>query len=377
MGRDFLVADALMVKFRSLVTAAAFLLVACGLVAVGSFMAARKIQSSEIIVLADSPFNGQSLVTAELPTAPDVKRSASLVFVGDIMLDRHVLERINQTKDDTYPFHKIMTDARFTSADVQIANLEGPITNVRRPPVKSIDFAFDPRFAVVLRQIGFDAVSQANNHTFDQGRAGQEDSRHFLQDAGIEVFGDELEENNASLATLFVHGRRVSLVGFNSVSDMVDRKSAADVMNKARQDADSVVVFMHWGEEYRDHPTRSQEEFGRWLIDNGASIVIGGHPHWTEGIALYKGKPIVYSLGNFVFDQDWSKETMQGLAVKVLLSDEETQIELNPIQIDKSQPHFVDGAEREDRLREIASLSDTALTSQILQGHIILPFSQP
>lgn len=364
-----------MAKFRSLVTAAAFLFVACGLMAVGSFMAARQIQSSEIVALADSTFNNQSFFTAELPAAPDATRSASFVFVGDLMLDRYVLERINQAGDDAYPFQQIMHDARFTAADAQIANLEGPLTGVRRPPVKSIDFAFDPRFAVVLRQIGFDAVSQANNHTLDQGRAGQEDSRRFLQAAGIEVFGDELEEGNTSLAALMVNGRRISLVGFNSVSDKVDGKSAADVMQKARQTADSVVVFMHWGEEYRSRPTRSQEEFGRWLIDNGASIVIGSHPHWTGGIAVYKGKPIVYSLGNFVFDQNWSKETMQGLAIKVLLSDKETQIELNPVQIDKSRPHFVDGTEREKRLREIAALSDPSLTGQILQGRITLPFT--
>lgn len=375
MGCAFLVAYAFMAKFRFVAATSVVAFAATGLISLVGYTAARKIQSPKVAIPIDSSIKSESLITEELPKAPAATRSATLVFVGDVMLDRHVLERIEQAKDDTYPFQKIMRDSRFTAADARIANLEGPLTSIRRPPIKSIDFAFDPRFAEVLKQIGFDAVSQANNHTLDQGRAGQEDSSDTLRSAGIETFGDETREDDSSLTTLLIHNRRIVIIGFNSVSDKVDLNNAALVMQKAREAADTVIVFMHWGEEYHDKPTKAQKEFGRWLIDNGAAIVIGGHPHWMQGIDVYKDRPIVYSLGNFIFDQYWSEETQQGLAVKVLLSDDEMRIELNPVHIDKSRPRFLDGKERDDRLLRLSSISDPSLTTQILQGQIIIPTS--
>lgn len=308
---------------------------------------------------------------------PEAKKDStdevSLFFGGDVMLDRNVANRIKLFKDDRYPFLKIMDDQRF-EADLQVINLEGPVTDLRRAPIKSIDFMFDPRFIPVLKEIGFDVISQANNHTLDQGRIGANDSRQRLIAAGLNVFGDESLDDDAAMTTTTVKGKRFAFVGFNTTSNPIDDGQAVLVMKRAREESDVLIAFMHWGEEYRSQPTHDQTDRARWLIDNGADIVIGGHPHWVESISSYKGKPIFYSLGNFVFDQDWSEETKQGLALKIHLKESEVSFDLWPIQIYNSQPYFVEDAVLKRRLADLAAISDSSLAESIKLGQISFPF---
>lgn len=312
-------------------------------------------------------------ILSTFPEAITRTEPVRLLFVGDVMLDRTVAARIRSAGDDRYPFFKIVDDERFTDADLQILNLEGPVTDRRRSPEKEIDFLFDPRFVKVLTDVGFDAASQANNHALDQGRVGADDSRARLLEGGLIAFGDEIRDDEVALATTTVRGRRLAFVGFNTVTSPMDEETAEATMKLARRSADTVIVFMHWGEEYRSRPLKKEEDRARWLIDRGADMIIGAHPHWVQSISLYKGKPIFYSLGNFVFDQDWSLETKQGLAVRAVVSDTELAFDLYPIQIDKSQPSFVAGEELAKRLRELAVVSDPSLTHQIQQGRVLFP----
>ncbi|MFA5935847.1 MAG: CapA family protein [Patescibacteria group bacterium] len=309
-----------------------------------------------------------------LPVSPSRVESVSLFMGGDVMLDRTVATRITRSGNDAYAFAKIASDARFTDPDLRVLNLEGPVTARRAPPEKEIDFQFDPRFASMLRELGVNAVSQANNHALDQGRAGAEESRRHLRDANIVVFGDEVREDPVlSFATTSVRGRMLAFVGFNETSDRIDDDAAEIVMTEARRVGDTVIVFMHWGEEYRNRPTKNQEVRARWLIDHGADIVIGAHPHWVQGISMYRGRPIIYSLGNLVFDQDWSVETRRGLTLGLRIADTGIAVDLYPVQIDLSQPRFVEGTERDERLNELAAVSDAALLSQIIRGEVFFP----
>ncbi|MCI0478994.1 CapA family protein [Candidatus Uhrbacteria bacterium] len=309
-----------------------------------------------------------------LPMSAKRVDTASIVLVGDVMLDRNVAARIRRAGDDAYPFRKMRDDPRFTEADLRVLNLEGPVTTRRAAPDKGeVDFMFDPRFVQVLKDVGFDAASQANNHTLDQGRAGADDSRKRLLAGGLLAFGDQSDEGAVAVATTTVRGRRIALVGFDETSAKLDEAAASTTLALARRSADTVIAVMHWGAEYQDTPLRSVQERAHWLIDRGVDVVVGGHPHWAQGISVYKGKPILWSLGNFVFDQDWSVKTKQGLTVRLTVSDVETAIELNPVQIDASQPRFLDGTERDARLRDLASISDASLTHQILQGRVVVP----
>lgn len=342
------------------------------LLALLAFGAAQKIAARQ-----SAPARGAvSVPAAVAPPAPPAApqpADVKLFFAGDVMLDRNVAARIAKAKDDLYPFRAISGNIRFTEADRRVINVEGPVTNRRRPPEKSIDFMFAPQFAGVLRQAGFDIASQANNHALDQGRAGAEDSRTRLSAAGLLVFGDESRDGDEALATTTVREQRLAFVGFSEVSDSLDETAAEKVIKRARGEAETVIAYMHWGEEYRNRPTKAQEARARWLINHGVDVVIGGHPHWVQGISSYKGKPIVYSLGNFVFDQDWSAETNQGLAVTLKISTGGYTLDLHPVQIMQSRPRFLEGAELKKRLASLSAVSDPSLREQVAAGRIFFP----
>ena len=291
-----------------------------------------------------------------------------LVFVGDIMLDRNVKERTRASKDPSYAFRELPV-GWFDSFDYAVANLEGALTDKRRSPEKSIDFQFDPSVVPVLKEQGIDAFSQANNHALDQGTLGYLDSTRRLREADFLVFGHQVQDDAISLATTTVQGRRLAFLGFNTTDNPLDRAAASTTIALAKQQADTVIVMMHWGTEYRDRPDASSIELAHWLIDQGVDIVIGGHPHWVQGISSYKDKPIVWSLGNFIFDQDWSAQTRQGLAVEIGIGQGIT-IKPIPLQINMSQPHIVEGEERTKRLEALVKISDQELAEQIRSGMV-------
>lgn len=365
-------------RHRHVWGAITMLLVSSVVLACGATLATARLfvraQQEVRIAEASDEAPVRQLLSGRLPESALRSAVVSLFVVGDVMLDRKVASQARRSGDLHYPFAFIANDARFQNADLRLMNLEGPLSAARRLPEKEIDFAFDPAFAQILQDTGFDLVSQANNHALDQGKTGAAESRAHLARVGILSFGDEVADDRIAIATTTVRGRRLTFVGFNSVSNSLDFDVASSTLAFARGSSDLMIAYMHWGAEYRDRPTRDQEHQAKWLIDHGVDIVIGAHPHWTQGLSLYKGKPIFYSLGNFVFDQDWSQETGEGLTTRLTISDQQIAIDLYPVRIDKVQPRFVEGTEREDRLRSLAAISDPSLTHQILQGSVVVPF---
>jgi poly-gamma-glutamate synthesis protein (capsule biosynthesis protein) len=296
---------------------------------------------------------------------------ARLIFVGDIMLDRNVADRTRLSGNPNYPFLKLPS-GWFDSFDFAAANLEGPVTDLRRAPEKSIDFMFDPSVIPVLKAQGLDAFSQANNHALDQGAVGYEDSVRRLRDAGFLTFGHQVSDGHISLATTTVRGIKFAFVGYNTTDNSLDKADAGPIIQQASRDADIVIVFMHWGAEYKDRPQVGVIADAHWLIDQGADAVIGGHPHWAQGFSSYKGKPIAWSLGNFIFDQDFSTQTRQGLAVALEVTRHASrytlQIKPMPIQINQSQPSLATGEDLAKRLQSLANISDEDLRDQIRAG---------
>lgn len=337
--------------------------------------------ASRGLLVARRESSQDDALTAALGVAPSFVSSdtrgtthdarMSILFIGDIMLDRTVETRISRSKDLFYPFRKLEGEPGefFRGQDMVVANIECPITDIYRAPQKEIDFACSSKLAPVLAAVGIDAVSQANNHTLDQGRVGLEESRQNLTDAGLAVFGDQVEDDEASAMTLVEQEKgKVALIGWNTTDNKLDRDDASLVIASAKEKADHVIVFMHWGSEYRKQPNQSETELAHWLIDQGVDAVIGAHPHWMQTVEVYQNKPIVYSLGNFIFDQDWSFETRNGLAVKLIFGDEYNELELWPVRINQSQAEFLVGADRETRLKRLADISDPGIREGILRG---------
>jgi len=315
---------------------------------------------------------GHACAPGKMCLAP-AETPLNVLFVGDIMFDRQVADWAKG--DWSHPFEKVgpVKDGVFGRVDVAVANLEGPVTTKRAPPDKTIDFAFDPKVVPALKTEGFDAVSQANNHTLDQGRIGADVSRTLLSAGGLAVFGDQArDEATSSLAIVRSGQTKLALLGFHTVDRSLDLGKAAEAILRAKQEADVVIVFMHWGVEYTEKPSASEIALAHWFVDHGVDAVMGSHPHWMQSVEVYSGRPIVYSLGNFVFDQDWSHETREGLAVRFDIGGTR-RLELFPIELTRSQPTVLSGAARDERLARLASISDPSLMQQILAGTLELP----
>lgn len=325
----------------------------------------------ELGIISSSSTPVSAISTAILPAAATSSASPStdisLLVVGDIMLDRNVAARTKKSGNPRYPFLQLPADW-VSGVDFALANLEGPVTPVRRPPVKSIDFQFDPVWTAVLKSEGWDGFSQANNHALDQGSAGYADSVSRLRQAGLVTFGHQVDDGFIALATTTIKGERFAFLGWNNTDNPVNRVQAAGAIATAKAESDLVIAYPHWGNEYRDRPDAQNVELAHWLIDQGVDLVIGGHPHWVQGFSSYKGKPIVWSLGNFVFDQDWSKETQQGLAIELNITPEAIRILPVPLSIKVSQPKKEVGTILAARLETLAKISDSELQQAIKEG---------
>jgi poly-gamma-glutamate capsule biosynthesis protein CapA/YwtB (metallophosphatase superfamily) len=235
-----------------------------------------------------------------------------LLFVGDIMLDDGPGRLVSRGGDPLLPFAPLLTDADYT-----IGNLECPIATVGKPLASKIfSFRAQPRVLSVLAG-RFDALAVANNHSGDYGQQAFLQTLALLAGEGIATFGggQRLAEAHRPL-WIERHGLRIAVLAYNEfkprsfeagaewpgVAWSEDSQVVADIRAARAAGADLVIPFMHWGWEREAQPSRRQRELARLMIDAGAELVVGGHPHVTQGVEYYRDKLIVYSLGNFVFD---------------------------------------------------------------------------
>lgn len=284
-----------------------------------------------------------------------------LLFVGDIMLDRGVAEHARKHGLDSL-FGKV--ERLFLSTHAVIGNLEGTITNnesVSQKDNSILRFTFDPKFAEVLSNLNFSAVSLANNHSFDFGRDGYDQTKQYLNNSDLLYFGTPTNSENLS-TRISINDREVCLVGYH---DLFTRKPEPVVqeIQTIRDDCSGVVVLPHWGVEYVDTPNARQRMLAHQFIDAGADMVIGTHPHVVQTVEIYNNKPIFYSLGNFMFDQYFSFETLHGLAVHLEWGEENMQFTLVPVSITGTEAKI---AEPKERNIILSTLVDTKLPDDII-----------
>jgi poly-gamma-glutamate synthesis protein (capsule biosynthesis protein) len=256
-----------------------------------------------VILVALAPVTLDTLEPERAPVP-----SASIIFGGDLMFDRYI-RQVSDVVGGDYPFSCI--DGVLQDADLVVANLEGPITD---NPSRSIGtasgaadnyvFTFPPATAALLARHNIKIVNLGNNHILNFGTAGIASTKRYLDAAEVQWFGD------SSVATTTLNGIPLAFVNYNQFSsDQVPAFPAGYI----------TIVYTHWGEEY-EPATDKEKELAHRLIDGGAEIVIGSHPHVVQEHELYAGKHIYYSLGNFIFDQYFSDAVMHGLLIKVQFS---------------------------------------------------------
>ena len=254
-----------------------------------------------------------SVLLAASPMAHASSGDASLIFVGDIMVAETPGELIARGEDPFQTFAALLS-----SHDVRIGNLECVVATTGTAEEKPYTFRADPRTLPVLKR-HFDAVSLANNHSGDFGKAAFAEQLALMDTAGLPYFGGGRDATAAHAPWIVErNGVRIALLGYvefkpRSFEADASRPGVAwsgedddvieDIIAARRvHRADIVIPFMHWGWEDEPDPSPRLRAFARRMIDAGADLVVGGHPHVTQGAEYYRGKPIIYSLGNFLFN---------------------------------------------------------------------------
>lgn len=279
----------------------------------------------------------ENSLVSEIGQEKKVSREATLLFVGDIMLSRAVGAIMEKSGNWKYPF--LGTAEFLGSADVTFGNLEGPISSYGTNMGSIYSFRADPRVVEGLVYAGFDVLSVANNHIWDYGRVAFVDTIHILESAGVSPIGGgkNYVEAHAPVIKVVKDTKIAYLAYTNLIPSVLGSKEAVpaiatfdleaavlDVVS-AKNVADIVVVSIHWGDEYKSAANDHQKSIGHALIEAGADLIVGHHPHVVEEIEKYKNGFIAYSLGNFVFDQNFSEETMSGIILRATIKDKKVE----------------------------------------------------
>lgn len=319
-------------------------------------------------------------------------RNLTILAVGDIMLGRYVRVLMDENGAD-YIFNGVGGPEKFlpSGADVIFGNLEGPIHGQGKKGGTSMVFSFNEDIAPLLKNFGFTLLSVSNNHALDQGWKGRDTTISALENNELGWCGHPTDADPSSVYYSLVGQEKFAFVCFQDITHKLDDEAAVELIKAIRPSVDYLIVSVHWGIEYKHKPdSKSQIEPGHAFIDAGADFVIGHHPHVVQTFEIYNGKVIFYSLGNFVFDQYWSKDTQEGLVIGIELDDTDgdgggwfgddgdpfrTKINLFPIKIDKSQPRLMTDDERDKWIETFIDYGDydDQIKEQIRAGVIEIP----
>lgn len=272
------------------------------------------------------------------------KDTVSVLNFGDVMFDRGVRNIIENRGRD--PFEYIKKDLSIILPfDVVIANLEGPIVVMDRRDCqqKAYNFQFAPDTVDRLKSVGINMVNIANNHSYDCYSAGFESTKNYLQKAEIDYMGDSDVEKSFVIKNIGT--KKVAFVGIDRTVSRTAINKYYELIHRLKSENDFVVVDIHWGTEYSLIETDEQTAIAHGLVDNGADIIFGHHPHVIEPVRVYKGKAIFYSLGNFVFDQVGENENT-GLGVGADLGADKISFSLLPYKIKLFAPDFLKGEDK-------------------------------
>jgi hypothetical protein len=350
-------------------------------------------------VLADWPL----LVGAELAGSVDEFDPSglwTLVAGGDVMLDREVhRQAVILGKGPDHPWDggiaeitsrtcctryggpmitarrvraKGAVRALLQAADISLVNHEGPAPKRHSYHPDGLVFTFDPSLEVGLRRAGIDIVSLANNHIRNAGSRGVMETIEHVADAGMASVGAGRDLRRARQGTcLPVTERRVcflAYVGFDAARNRATRTRPgaaplrashvrADVARLRAEGADVVIIVPHWGREYVERPTSEQRRLARLMVSSGADAVLGAHSHVVGTVQLIEGVPVLYSLGNLLFDHPRFERTLQGVLAELTFDGSSVvQLELHPtVLVDRSQLNLLepdgDGAVVLERMR--------------------------
>ncbi len=358
------------VQFRALrsllltgTTAAAFI--------IGCWLGYADAPSEQTAAVANSPQRSNTVAAAlesvpvETAKSNSTDGSATLVFTGDVALTKTYSDVVGN--DRAWAFSAL---DQVRQADVSIVSLEAPFTTATTPQSTQSDpLKSDPANVEVLKNGGVDLVNLANDRVMDYQASGLEDTLKTLESAGIHHIGAGRNDKEARRPEILdVNGQRIAYLGYSD-SDLQAAKDntpgtnakqndriAADI-KAIRDQVDWVVVNFHWGAEIAKYPGDWQIGLAHFTIDQGADLVVGYHSTMLQGAELYKGRPIVYSLGNFIFGGSTQSDYDTAM-LRVALKDKQMKVEMLPVEVKGFQPRVVSSDRGKEILQQVESVSD-------------------
>ena len=253
----------------------------------------------------------------------------SILVAGDVMLGRKVMIEAEKRNNYLFPFEKVTE--KLKGYDLVFINLENPIIQNCPEHIGGFKFCSPSETAQALRSAGVDIVNLANNHSLNYGQTGINETKVILKENEIGYTG---------AGNLYSTSYDAGKFGFLGFDFTVNEPVANDyeLIKIAAKEVDILIVAVHWGVEYTDRPTERQRQLAKQMVQSGADVIVGTHPHWVQGIGCFMGGietyipasefksgqtcqagsvPVFYSLGNFIFDQMWSEETKKGAIVEL------------------------------------------------------------
>lgn len=294
----------------------------------------------------------------------------TLVFTGDVLLSDYVLNNYNSKGIEGVLSPDLLSELR--QADLTIINNEFPFsTRGSQAPDKQFTFRVDPSYVSVLTDMGVDIASLANNHVLDYGADALLDTFDTLDNAGIDYMGAGVDMDRASkLITREIGGMTFGFLAASRVIPVVswdvanaspgvfttyDPSRLIAAIEAARSQCDYLTVMVHWGIERDAYPQEYQTQLARQYIDAGADLVIGAHPHVLQGITYYQDKPVCYSLGNFIFNQ----QIPQTAIVKVTVAkDQEPTVQCLAASASGAYTSLSDSDEKASIYQYLEQISD-------------------
>jgi poly-gamma-glutamate synthesis protein (capsule biosynthesis protein) len=245
-----------------------------------------------------------SLGACQSPSLPFPVPTVTLALLGDVMLGRGI-----RPSRDTFAY--LQPDLQ--SADLALANLESPLTTCAQQTHSQYALCAAPEKAIYLAEAGFDLLALANNHHLDCGQDGLEETQRTLVNAGMGYIGP-----GAEAVLRQVNGLTLAFLAFDATTDF-DLEDAAGLVLDAQNNGAIVVVTIHWGSEYQSGATNEQKRIASRLVESGAALIWGHHPHVLQPVDRINTSVVLYSLGNALFDQGGIASTRRSALVMVTL----------------------------------------------------------
>ena len=312
---------------------------------------------------------------AEAGGQAEADGSTTILFTGDVLFANAFKAGYDADGIKGVVAPELLEELR--AADILMVNNEFPFSD-RGTPMADQQFTFrcSPGYVKALIEMGVDVVSLANNHTLDYGREALSDTFAALDGAGILYGGaGDSAERAKQVQVIEVHGKKYGFIAVSRVVPTADWKvenavpglfscydttALVEVIKEARETCDYVAVYPHWGVEYQAYPEANQTQIAKACIDAGADVVVGSHTHCLQGVSYIDGKPVFYSLGNFIFGQSIDRSAMLEVTIDAA---GRASYRFVPVYAAGGVTYPAEGGQAESVLNYLDGISEAAVAS--------------